>query len=871
MPHTINGIGTWYYGKKNIFQRQGSCEHCGRNATLTSYDTTLFFTVFFIPLIPLGKKRILDQCSACSRHRSLPLKEWESARAQSMEAAQMSLRQSPSNPQTAHDFLGACAAFQSRDIFEQSARDIRRHHSGNADVLNHLAATYFNFAMWADAEDATRAAMKLNDTQDGREFLAYTLIKQGKPDDAAYYLSHLYSASQSQKVGYLFLLAEAFQAQGDHRKALQVLDQCAGAVPGLAQDKEFKKLRKISDKNRDSRKKIKHKELASGNVTIKSGSRATSWVAIAIGPLILIGLLAAYFATAHFTGHEREVYLVNGLTKPYSVRIAGKEYGLPSLQPVPVKITEGVVTVEVVDEPYAIETQSATIKTPFWSRPFLNRTYILNPDRTAPIIYEKTYYVEEGKEDKVEVPDGERKYHVGEFMYEFSGLDYKFREFPDEIQMSAGSRTQAKDRVALLSKSGNIYTSNILFHLAISDEKDKAIALSKRRLEFEPDQIDFLNYLSRTLPGEEFIAFVKPGLEVRPLRVNWHRAYQSVMESAMPDHDLAAEYKSLLVKEPDNKDMHYLLGRVLDDSDAALAELRLASQDPEPSVFGLGALAFRLVAQGIYAEAVPWAEKAHALDPKNDIALGTLRNALLGSGGMEKYLAFLAEQQRLDPRIYHWYEEQVIVETLQGRHDKAEETIQRAVRAIVTSNTATGGDQGESYVAKGMRTTSAYVQGDVQKYKELETQGNAEYMPFHVALTLGDVELAVKSLEEYIEYEDAEWTELLLLYTALMAKGDEARAGKYLDTAIEYLKDGDKNDRIAAAWLKGETTPSMRDVAAYPRVPDEKAIIVMAIGARRPEMRAACFTLARKLNIDRDYPWHFINGITSTVATPGGN
>ena len=57
MPSTVNGIGTWYYGKDNLVTRNDRCEFCGNYGELKSYDTTLYFVVVFIPLIPLGRKR----------------------------------------------------------------------------------------------------------------------------------------------------------------------------------------------------------------------------------------------------------------------------------------------------------------------------------------------------------------------------------------------------------------------------------------------------------------------------------------------------------------------------------------------------------------------------------------------------------------------------------------------------------------------------------------------------------------------------------------------------------------------------------------------------------------------------------------------
>ncbi len=53
MPGSVNGIGTTYYGKKELRTRTGACERCHKEADLRSYQTRLWFIIFFIPVIPL--------------------------------------------------------------------------------------------------------------------------------------------------------------------------------------------------------------------------------------------------------------------------------------------------------------------------------------------------------------------------------------------------------------------------------------------------------------------------------------------------------------------------------------------------------------------------------------------------------------------------------------------------------------------------------------------------------------------------------------------------------------------------------------------------------------------------------------------------
>ena len=55
MPQVINGIGTWYWGKRNIHAIQSQCQHCGHIGELLSYDTRAYFVVLFIPIIPLRR------------------------------------------------------------------------------------------------------------------------------------------------------------------------------------------------------------------------------------------------------------------------------------------------------------------------------------------------------------------------------------------------------------------------------------------------------------------------------------------------------------------------------------------------------------------------------------------------------------------------------------------------------------------------------------------------------------------------------------------------------------------------------------------------------------------------------------------------
>jgi hypothetical protein len=113
----MNGVGTWYWGKERIIRRGGGCDFCGRRAELSSFDTTLFFVVFFIPVIPLGRKRVLNQCSACKRHRVLSLAKWREAQTADITTANQAAMAEPNNEAKAIGAIGTAIGYQAREEF----------------------------------------------------------------------------------------------------------------------------------------------------------------------------------------------------------------------------------------------------------------------------------------------------------------------------------------------------------------------------------------------------------------------------------------------------------------------------------------------------------------------------------------------------------------------------------------------------------------------------------------------------------------------------------------------------------------------------------------------------------------------------------
>ena len=115
MPYTVNGIGTHYYGKKNHSNRTAACKSCGKVGVLESYETRLWFVMVFIPVIPLGRKRITDKCPRCRVITRPTCIKYEQARQLQTSAGLERLSAASCLPEAALEAHGQLLAFHENE------------------------------------------------------------------------------------------------------------------------------------------------------------------------------------------------------------------------------------------------------------------------------------------------------------------------------------------------------------------------------------------------------------------------------------------------------------------------------------------------------------------------------------------------------------------------------------------------------------------------------------------------------------------------------------------------------------------------------------------------------------------------------------
>ncbi|HVK10092.1 MAG TPA: hypothetical protein VM597_15090, partial [Gemmataceae bacterium] len=602
MPTIINGCGTWYYGKRRIHRVKAPCSHCNGFVELESYDTTLYFVLFMVPVVPLGQKRILESCPACQRHRIIKLKDWESGKTRAFGEVLERLRANPDDRETIQKALALATVYQDEASFDKLADVLAGHRTDDAEIQAQLGAAYEYFSRWPDAEAAYRRAYAVRPDDNLRERLAVCLLKQGRPTAAADYVRHAFESKDPQKAWLVFWLVDGFMEAGMHDEALKVMDVRDELWPRLAKEKAYVKQRKVAEKNQRTGKPVASSVLReSSRVGVREGTGLGFKWPKYVAAALFLGLAALYLGAAVYRGQNRRVYLVNGMDKAYTVSVNGEPHHLMPNAPKRVEVPEGEVAVDWPDGGEG--PQTVTVRTPFFSRPFKAPVFVINPDRLALLERDTTVYT-----DGAVPPDAPSEVVTGRLLTEFAEVDYEFEPFPPQIQAKAGSKI-TKTRAGVIPAAGPMRMAR-----AAMLPPDQGREYIRRLLRFDPDNALAVRWVAALFPPAEALPLLRTRLGDRPVRVDWHVAYQSVAERAEPDHDLRAEYRALVEETKRAPAAVYLQGRVEDGpAEEKLLEEAATANPPVPQA--AASLGRRLLTRGEFGPALSWTKKAFDLQP----------------------------------------------------------------------------------------------------------------------------------------------------------------------------------------------------------------------------------------------------------------
>jgi tetratricopeptide (TPR) repeat protein len=871
MPHVVNGCGTWYYGKKNLEKYEGVCRACGRKGALASYDTRLWVVVVMVPIIPLGRKRIIEDCPACRRHGVMSLDDWNRASQRAGEALD-AYRRSPTDPELAKEALGACVAHRNLNAFLEIAPEIEQKLFAHADTMLRVAAVYNVFGKPAEAERALRQALQAktaagdSDADDMREALADCLMSQGKCDEAAPFVQHIIDKGVPDRIDSLYQLAQGYQMKGQHERALEYFQHCETINPQIANDATFVRLRDASALKRGSDRVVMPNEV------VRKAKAADSRRKFARAAPIAVTIIALAYATLSFVqGSRRQVFLVNGLDKPYTVKLNGTAHTLNPHVATPARIAEGDIKVELADAATPVATETISINTPFLTRPFDQHTFVINPDHAAVIERTTVFYrANVSILNQNSGPEPRRSYVAGKALHTFDGVDYPFSEPPSRISMKSSDSEVSRDALSVLNADPRIDPLIILSSLKDDVGEQAVLEVTRRRILLDPEHGEgYLKLLYAMMEPQKLAEFLRPGLDQRPLRIQWHRIYQTILTESAQEQKLEREYESMLSKEPQNKELMYLAARVASSPDHALELLQQASSGDSPSAFALYSLGGYELENGRFQEAAEHVKKAMKMLPGMEEMKWYAVEAMIAAGQYDELLPLLQPIERGPlPGSLTAFGHEVYVHMVKGRRTEADAAVERCRAALKPLDQKLADGQAEA-----LRSMQEYCAGNLTLYVTRLSGSKSLSDRFAAHLTMGNLDAAREDLKESdaVAAKDGSSRRVielgrdsnphLLIYLAAMTRSRKDLAESHLKAAIDVLAKGDRENRAYAAALRDGASAANMPLTELLRLRqrhEEKLVLLTALGLRDPAAREQCFALARQLNYDKRYPYQTI-------------
>ena len=847
MPITYNGIGTHYYGKKDRSVRDGVCRSCQSATKLESYNTRLWFVVFFIPVIPLGRKRILDACPRCRRHYAAGVEQWEMQRQLNVSAAKDRFRESPS-PESALQAHAAMLSFHVHDEAAQFREEALQAFPTSATLCAGLAMHLDQVNEYAQATPLFEQALALSpDMPEARVGLALRRLNEKRFDEARELLDHLMQpgALRIYPIGPIDALMSALQKAGKHQQALEIAAHILTEVPEVGEQHKFRKFVTTSERALGNRESIlppttfSLRDLFDWHSTRYSAGARWGF-ALAICSIVLLSGLAIQ---NEYRRRHRRLDIVNGLEKPVQVAIDGAapvEFKGTGQLP----IAEGVHHVRLtgsVNEEFDVDMHAG-----YFQRWTYSPRWIINPGGAVAFQHSTVHYATTPRA-------GKSRLIVGEHFVVLPHADYFFENPPQTMTMDSWQSEVVKEVLQQVSAPPAQTFTNSLG----SNNKANSFTFAEAALRRKADDADLCEIYGAAAVAlnelERARKFLKPRLGDRPVRIAWHRAYQQVEECA-GNGALQAEYQAALQQDRGNAALLYLTGRVTVDRKIATQLFKQSTQADPKLPWGWYALAYDDASHGDWKPCLEMLGHIPKGTPLSGHMVGLSHTARLG-GGEAPLIETECRQKLGGTRGLETLADLIfLVDALsvQGKTHEAQQAMSLwesrlppEIRKDPAMNTL-------------VRPIIWYCLADFESIKKACQAHGVPPSPLLVAalVATGEQEAILKRPEVLKMADNPETA--LDLSIACQLSGNAEAAKSWRDKGAAGFEKQGRELRLAATLLRSDQPPKLAELEALTVMPTITCRLATLFALRFPQQKGEFVKLARKLNVSRQPPYYLV-------------
>jgi tetratricopeptide (TPR) repeat protein len=857
MPITYNGIGTRYWGRSNEHSRPGTCKHCGRPVDLVSYDTRLWFVVLFIPIIPLGRKRITDMCLACRRHYVADWQKWETAKQLEISGALEKYRTDQS-PETAIATHRVLLAYRQTAEAEKFQTLVAAKFNDNARLQAHLGMAMTEFGKARLAEPFFARALELRpDMPEARIGMAECHIHAGRIDEARRLLDFLEKpgASQLYSLAPLERLALACQKEGRNVQAMELFTRLLQELPAIGQHGGFRKEVRRSEealgsatsilpKAKFSLKRLFQGREVSGGDTVRL--RSLFFVVGGAAVLIAIGL----GISNEYIRRHRTLYVANALGGELQLDLTGIG---------PVKLRHGITKVALPEGHYGAKLTGATqeslsldIQCGYFRRWGDKQAWVLNPGGAAILYLERATYSANPRPPTF-------SYHFGKSFEQFAEVTHPFTDLPQELSVSSDSDERTLTRLDWFKGA----PMDAFYALKELKHRDDALRLAEWDLARNPDDKKMLLAYGQDLdtPAAESRgeAFLRSGLSNRPVRVEWHRTYQELRRDRDGIGAVDKEYGQMLAADPTNSALLYLRGRVRGDP-AESMELFERSRRADPgNPYPIYAMAYDLSCDGKWGEARPLLDQAMELRPGDEQFREHWKLICLGLGDFPALEDACRKKLKQDPTDFRSVMNLCEALAIEGKRAEGDQVIKEMASAL-RSRSPDSADE----VATIARERYLYALGD---FAGLESEARADRRPDTSKTMLFWSLIEQNRLDEAARVCPAgdvkDPTTLLGASLAWRMAGKGSEVDQWQAPLLKEFAAGGGDAARAAAILDGTTPTTEAALDKIKLAPPMKAALLANLAILHPDMRESLNAEARRLNVQPAFPYHLVRKATA--------
>jgi tetratricopeptide (TPR) repeat protein len=854
MPYTLNGIGTHYYGHRNPTVRHGFCEACQASGQLESYETRLWFVILFIPVIPLKRLKIIDQCPRCSRHFAFNPDEWESARQLSVSDSLTKYRQSP-NVEGALQVHAAMLSFHMSSEANEFREAALLAHPRNPELLRGLASHLQQFSQYQTSQELFDQAFELDpENPFGRTQRALHLLDQPDQLDEVWELVRFLmepGAGQVYDLAVLDLLAQRYQALGNHERALVILQHLLTEFPAAAENHEVRKLVAASERALGRTTSVlPRRRFSLREVFDSRGGKYPAWMRwtafLSLSALVLILGMAGL--NEYYRRH-RTLYLVNAFGQPAQFTIdAG-----PAIEVVDqrkVDLPEGRHRIAVTG-PLA-EAAEINMETPYFSRWTNDPIWIFNPGNAGLVIRHDLHYAAAPRPAQSTRLDGEIQYvpHV----------DYPFTSPPRSLRLDNRNSVVKKVGVEVESVDPAMYFP-ILARTA-----PPAVALSYaesflRRYSRHQELLDGYLGSCRGQQIDQAVSFLRSGLWNEPLSIEWHRTYQDLPPIHSHPEPLIEEYQARLRDNPRDARLLYLLARLTSTPDHI--QLLKEAHEIDPTLgWPAYALASVAMSNANWDEANRWLAVATQALPENSRVHQQRHRLALATGDFSLEESILqSELRNSNPsrgyRAAIWLAESC---AKRKQYDEA--------RRVITQFESQFRSPGDPVAPRSQASLLIdYLCEQTPQPAPAGTEAAFSAMDLHFRLAKGDLS-NLPTPEQILQLGDS-WTLPASIALACRLAGQEEAWQIWLTATATAMQDtSPRETRPILDWIQNTKTPQTEDLQLLNGMdPGEKALCCLLLSYMFPTERERLVSLARQLHIERFPPALLLDRVLDAPAT----